>query len=115
MLKRNTITKIALGVAAVAFLFSLITLIRAIVIGSGVMFAAIQVIGTLIIVSICAIMLYVLRNEETEELSEEDEDEENNVSDEAKTVDDETASVIDKAEDDEPDESNSKYNFDTFE
>ena len=103
MLKRNTITKIALGVAVVALLFSVITLIRAIVIGSGVMFAAIQVIGTLIIVSICAIMLYVLRNEEPEELSEENEDKEKDLSGEEKTVDD------------EPDEINDKYNFDTFE
>lgn len=115
MLKRNTITKIALGVAVVALLFSVITLIRAIVIGSGVMFAAIQVIGTLIIVSICAIMLYVLRNEEPEELSEENEDKEKDLSGEEKTVDDEPASEINEAEENEPNEIKDKYNFDTFE
>lgn len=64
--KRDLITKIALGVALLAFVFSAITLIRAIVLGAGVLFAVIQVIVTLIIVAICAVMLYVIRREEAE-------------------------------------------------
>lgn len=68
---RKIITRIALGVAAAALVFSVITLIRAIAVGADVLFAAIQVTGTLIIVAICAVMLYIFRGED--ELEEEDE------------------------------------------
>ncbi len=101
---RNIITKIALGVAAAAFVFSLITLIRAIVVGVGVPFAAIQVIGTLIIVAICAIMLYVLRNEDPET------DEEAPKEDAADTDESPEEAVTD-TEDKKAD----AYDFETFE
>ena len=101
---RNIITKIALGVAAAAFIFSLITLIRAIVVGVGVPFAAIQVIGTLIIVAICAIMLYVLRNEDLET------DEEAPKEDAADTDESPEEAVTD-TEDKKAD----AYDFETFE
>ena len=101
---RNIITKIALGVAAAAFVFSLITLIRAIVVGVGVPFAAIQVIGTLIIVAICAIMLYVLRNEDPET------DEEAPKEDAADTDESPEEAVTD-TEDKKAD----TYDFETFE
>ena len=101
---RNIITKIALGVAAAAFIFSLITLIRAIIVGVGVPFAAIQVIGTLIIVAICAIMLYVLRNEDPET------DEEAPKEDAADTDESPEEAVTD-TEDKKAD----TYDFETFE
>ena len=110
MLEKNVITKIALGVAAAAFIFSLITLIRAIIIGVGVPFAAIQVIGTLIIVAICAIMLYVLRTEEPEadeEAPAEEASEEPAEAPEENTVTD--------TENIEPDVIHSKYDFESFE
>lgn len=101
---RNIITKIALGVAAAAFIFSLITLIRAIVVGVGVPFAAIQVIGTLIIVAICAIMLYVLRNEDPEE---DEEALEEDAADKDEAPEDSTTDTEDKKAD--------TYDFETFE
>ena len=115
MLEKNIITKIALGVAAAAFIFSLTTLIRAIIIGAGVPFAAIQVIGTLIIVSICGIMLYVLRKEESEESSEENENNDDDFSEEAQSSDDEPSPGIYEPEEAEPYDNDDKYNFSTFE
>ena len=113
MLERNTITKIALGVAAVAFLFSVITLIRAIILGNGVLFAAIQVIGTLIIVSICAIMLYVLRNEDEE--AEESAEEESADSHDADPYDETLTNDALSPETAEPENKNDRYDLDNFE
>ena len=59
---RDLITKIALGVSIAALIFSVVTLIRSIVMGSGVVMACILVVGTGIVVAICAIMMYVLKN-----------------------------------------------------
>ncbi len=59
-MKNNLITKIALGVALVALLFSAITLIRAFILGAGIVFAVIQLVVTIIITAICAFMLYYL-------------------------------------------------------
>lgn len=67
MNNKNLITKIALGVAIAALVFSIVTLVRAIILNAGVFIAAIQVIGTAVIVAICAIMLYVLSNYEDDE------------------------------------------------
>ncbi len=64
MKSRTLITKIALGVAIAALIFSIITLIRAIVLGNAIFIACVQVIGTVIIVAICAIMLYVINHYE---------------------------------------------------
>lgn len=121
MLQKNIITKIALGVAAVAFLFSVITLIRAIVIGAGVMFAVIQVIGTLIIVAICVIMLYFTRFEETEDEDEEEtkdqktEIKENSPDDLTQPEDNESILNDTESEIIEPDIEDDKYNFNNFE
>ena len=108
---RNIITKIALGVAAAAFIFSLITLIRAIVVGVGVPFAAIQVIGTLIIVAICAIMLYVLRNEDPEEDEEAPEEDEDAREADAADKDEAPEDAVTDTEDKKAD----AYDFETFE
>lgn len=112
MLNKNIITKIALGIAAVAFVFSVITLIRAIVLGSGVLFAAIQVIGTMIIVSICAMMLYVLRTEDPEEeiKEEDDKSEETDLTDEANAENYEP-----EVEADQADKKEDKYDLLNFE
>ena len=81
-MKKNLITKIALGVAIAALLFSIVTMVRSFIIGAGVLMSCILVVGTSIIVAICAIMLYVLRNydygddESGEDEDGEDEDEE---------------------------------------
>ena len=72
---KNLVTKIALGVAAASLIFSVVTLIRAITLNTGVFMACILVVGTAIIVAICAIMLYVLSNYEAVEDDEEDTDE----------------------------------------
>lgn len=66
-MKKNLITKIALIVAIIAFVFSVVTMIRAIILNVGIVLAIVQVVGTAIIVAICAIMLYVLSNTDDEE------------------------------------------------
>lgn len=81
-MKKNLITKLALGVAIAAMLFSIVTLIRSLIIGSGVLMSSILVVGTTIIVAICAIMLYVLSNYEAAEDEDDDEADEDG-SDEA--------------------------------
>lgn len=99
---RNLITKIALGVAIAALLFSIVTLIRAIVLGAGVLIAAVQVIGTAIIVAICAIMLYVIG------AYEEDEEEPQDLPEEEEPAED-------AADDEETAWADEKYDFKMFE
>jgi len=113
MLEKNTITKIALGVAAAAFIFSVITLIRAIIIGTGVLFASIQVIGTLIIVSICGIMLYVLKNEDEE--AEEPAEEENTESSDINPYDEPLTNDDPSPETTEPQNNDDRYDLENFE
>lgn len=74
MKSKNLISKIAFGIAAAALVFAIVTLIRSIVTGTGILLASIIVIGTAIVVAICAIMLYVLRNYEDDEPDNEPED-----------------------------------------
>lgn len=77
MKSKNLITKLALIVAVAALLFSIITLIRSIVIGSNVFLSCILVVGTVIITTVCAIMLYVLSRYEDDDELEDGEDSEN--------------------------------------
>lgn len=109
--KRKLITRIALGVAAAALIFSIITLIRAIVLGAGVAFAVVQVIGTLIIVAICAVMLYVIRREEESEEAKGIEE-----ADETETADPEPDEPFTEDIPDDAAETtqNDKYHFDNF-
>lgn len=67
MKSKNLITKIALAVALAALVFAVLTLIRSIKYDSNVMMACILVVGTSIIVAICAIMLYVLSHYEDDD------------------------------------------------
>jgi predicted Co/Zn/Cd cation transporter (cation efflux family) len=55
------IIKIAVGVSAVAVVFSLVTLIRSIVIGGTVVFPIIQLVGSAAIFAICFLMLRTLK------------------------------------------------------
>ena len=93
-MKKNLITKIALGVAIAALLFSIVTMVRSFIIGAGVLMSCILVVGTSIIVAICAIMLYVLRNydygddESGDDESGEDEDGEDEDEEESEDEDD---------------------------
>ena len=80
-MKKNLVTKIALIVAIVALLFSIVTLVRAFIIHKGILIAVIEVIGTAVIVTICSIMLYVLNTTDDEE-DEEDEAEDEQDEDE---------------------------------
>lgn len=75
-MKNNLITKIALGIAVAALVFSIVTLIRSITIGSGVLLSAILVVGTTVIVAICAVMLYVFNNYTFDEEDGEDDPDE---------------------------------------
>lgn len=75
-MKKNLVTKIALITAIVALLFSIVTMVRAIIIKTGIVLAVIEVIGTAVIVAICSIMLYVLSTtEDDDDDGDEDEDE----------------------------------------
>ena len=75
---KSLIIKIALGVAAVAFLFSVVTLIRNIVIGSMIFVSVLQLIGAGVIVVICFAMFRIfsgMDEEEAEEIETEAEEE----------------------------------------
>ena len=87
-MKNNLITKIALGVAVAALLFSIVTLIRALILNNGIFMACILVVGTAIVVAICAIMLYVLSSYEPADDEEEaDEQDDTDDKDQAKEID----------------------------
>lgn len=64
---KSLIIKIALGVSAVAFIFSLVTLIRNIVIGSMVFVSVMQLIGAAVIVIICFAMFRIFSGMEEED------------------------------------------------
>ena len=72
---KTLIIKIALGVSVAAFIFSVVTLIRNIVIGNLVFISVMQVIGAGLIVGICFAMLRIFSGMEEED-EEEDEEEE---------------------------------------
>ena len=74
---RSLLTKIAFGISLAALIFSILTLVRAIVFGSGVLMACLLVVGTAIVVAICAIMLFVLRGYTDEADEDEAQPEEN--------------------------------------
>lgn len=63
------IIRIAVGVSAAAFLFSLVTLIRALVVRLPIAFPLIQFFGSAAIAAVCLVMLFKLRvdNEPEEE------------------------------------------------
>ena len=67
------IIKIAVIIAAVAAAFSLVTLIRSIVIGSSIAFPVIQLIGSCAIFAVCFLMFRSMKANGTED-SETDED-----------------------------------------
>ena len=76
MKNKDLIIKIALGVSTAAVLFSVVTLIRAIIIHSLVVFPIIQVIGSIAIAGICYYLFKMLRGANSEEESEEDQSDE---------------------------------------
>ena len=73
---KSLIIKIALGVAAVAFLFSVVTLIRNIVIGSMIFVSVLQLIGAGVIVVICFAMFRIFTGMDEEEAEENEVEEE---------------------------------------
>lgn len=118
-MKKNLITKIALIVAIIAFVFSVVTMIRAFIINMGIVLAIVQVIGTAIIVAICAIMLYVLSNTEDEEddetLKEKPEAEEVAEADITETVAEQDVGSVDIELNDIEDVPEFKYDLSNFE
>ena len=58
----SLIAKIALGVAIAALGFSIVTLIRSIINGAGVLLACILVVGTAIVAAICVMLLSMMKN-----------------------------------------------------
>lgn len=110
MLKNNLITKIALGVAIAALIFSIVTLIRVLVTGSGILFAVIQVVGTIIIVVICVMMLKYMRN--NDDGDDEDEEEQPQEEEIAESASAEDESIPQDSEEQLP--SNDKYDLTKF-
>ena len=107
MKNSGLIIKIAVGIAGVAVIFSLVTLIRSIVIGGTVVFPIIQLVGSAAIFAICFLMFRTLKANGAEE-EETDEQEE-------------TAANEDKAEEQQSDAENAvdkayeKYDLSEFE
>lgn len=104
-MKKNIIIKAAVGVSAVATLFSLVTLIRTIIIGSNVAFPIIQVVGSAAILTVCILIFRSLS-------ADSGGDEENDADDAAETIpetnDDETQA------ENAVDELYEKYNLSAF-
>ena len=73
MKNRLLIIKIAFGVSAAALLFSLITLIRSMILGARVIFPVIQAAGSAAVFVICFLMLRMDLSAEDEEDDEETE------------------------------------------
>ena len=71
MKNSSLIIKIAFVVSAIASLFSIVTLIRAIIIKSNIVLPIIQVVGSLAIFAVCFIMFRSLSQEEDAEADEE--------------------------------------------
>ena len=84
MKSRNMITKIALGIAVAALAFSIVTLVRTIVNGSGVFMSCILVVGTAIVVTICAIMLSLTNR--YDDYEDDGTDEEDDAPEEDRTI-----------------------------
>ena len=74
MKNKNLITKIALGVAIAAFVFSVVTLIRNIVLGTMVVLGVIQVVGTALVLAICVFLMVMVKR--YDDMQEEGSDEE---------------------------------------
>ncbi|MBQ6153971.1 MAG: hypothetical protein IJJ15_09505 [Ruminococcus sp.] len=116
---KSLIIKIALVVSAVAFIFSLITLIRNIVVGSLVFVSVMQLIGTAVIVTICFFMVKIFSGieEEDDEAYEEEKNKEAG-EDEEKPEEKDEEILIDPLEevDTEPqtDSPNADYDLDLF-
>lgn len=103
-MKRNIIIKIALGIAIAALVFSVVTLIRTIIIRGSILIGIVQVIGTAIVVVICGIMLYVMSQYDDSEFEDEDEDEEEEVKQEDRPQEDtyDTDEELETPENSEP-------------
>ena len=71
MKNSSIIIKIAVIVSAIASLFSIVTLIRAIIIKANIVLPIIQVVGSLAIFAICFIMFRTFSQTEEEEEDEE--------------------------------------------
>lgn len=71
MKNSSIIIKIAFIVSAIASLFSIVTLIRAIIIKANIVLPIIQVVGSLAIFAICFIMFRTFSQTEEEEEDEE--------------------------------------------
>ena len=107
---RNLIVKIAFGVSSVAVLFSLVTLVRSIIIGASVVFPIIQVVGSAAIFVICFLMFRMLLSGGIEE----DEEETKPESVEEREAEDVSQEEIERAES-EVDSLYEKYNLSDFE
>lgn len=90
MKNSSLVIKIALGISVAATLFSLVTLIRCLIIGSSVVFPIIQVVGSAAVFTVCFLMVRSLKadDEDEEEIEESPAKDDDAASDETeKTVD----------------------------
>ena len=71
MKSSNLIIKIAVAVAGIAAVFSLVTLIRAIYLHLNIVFSIVQVVVSLAIFAVCLLMLRLLKASKAEEEDEE--------------------------------------------
>lgn len=94
MKNSSLIIKIAVIVSAIASVFSVVTLIRAIIIKSNIVFPIIQVVGSLAICAVCFFLFRTISKTEDEEETDEEEtsdeinDDDNGAAKAEKDVDD---------------------------
>ena len=113
---KSLIIKIALGVAAAAFIFSIVTLIRNIVIGAMIFISIIQVIGAAVIVIICFAMLRVFSGMDEEDEGEDERVETEVSNNEYEVTESQTEPSFDDFSDPQGGEPafENKYDFDLF-
>ena len=113
MKNSGLIIKIAVGVSAIAVVFSLVTLIRSIVIRSAIVFPVIQLVGSAAIFAVCFLMLRSLKANGAVEEEEPDETETDGK--EATAANEDEAVKQQSDADDAADEIYQKYNLSEFE
>lgn len=86
MKNSSLIIKIAFGAAAAAALFSLVTLIRVLIVGTNAAFPVIQFVGSAVILVICFLMLRAWKND-ADDAEDEDENEDEAISEAASQPD----------------------------
>lgn len=80
---KKLITKLALIVAFGSLLFSIVTLIRAIIFNQGELLASMTVLGSAVVAAVCVFLDFAVRRDEQNAEDDEDNEEEDDIADTA--------------------------------